>query len=133
MQPSLRVHQGRQRVDVRGLELRDLPVLEDERHRLVPLLQLLEDRCVRRTPGAGPLRGGQRELVEQDRLELLRRADVERVADELEDPRLQPGELRPELVAHGGERTEVDEHAGELHARQHRDERHLDLVEQVAE
>ena len=131
VQAALRIHQARQRVDVGRLQLRDLPVLEDEADHLVLVAQLLQDRCIGRAAGPRALRRRQRELVEQDRLELARRADVELVPDQRVDPGLEVGERRAELLAHGGERLEVDLDAGLLHPRQHREERHLDLVEQL--
>ena len=65
------VGQERKRVDVGGLELRDLAVFEDEVDHLVLVTQLLEDRCVGREPGPRPLRGRKLQLMEQDLLELL--------------------------------------------------------------
>jgi hypothetical protein len=55
------------------------------------------------------------------------------VADELVDSGLEAGERRGELRAHRLQRIEVDPDAGELHPRQDRQKRHLDLVEQVRE
>ena len=108
-------------------------MLEDLVDHLVLAAQLLQDRCIGRPPGPRPLRGGQLQLVEEDRFELLGRPDVELVAHRAVDLRLERCELRAELLAHRGERPAVDEHPGELHAREDRDEWHLDLGEEIAQ
>jgi len=69
--PAVRVGQQRQRVDVGGLQLGDLPMLQDQADHLVLVPELLEDRCVGGEPGPCALRARQLQLVEQDLLKLL--------------------------------------------------------------
>ena len=101
---------------------------------LVLVAELLEDRCVRRAAGPRPLRRRQPELVEQHRLELARRADVELVPDQLVDPRLEAGELRGRTRrASRPAQSRRSPRRPVSMPRQHGQERHLDLVEEVGE
>ena len=75
--PVLRVDERRQRVDVRALELRQRPVLDDLRGHRVQRRQLLQRVGVGRRAGLGLADHGQRQLAEQHLAELLGRVDVE--------------------------------------------------------
>ena len=70
--------------------------------------------------------GRQAELVEQQLAELLRRADVELLARELEDPRLERREPGIDLAAELLEPLGVDVNAHPLDLRQQARDRHLD-------
>jgi hypothetical protein len=133
VQPALTVHERRQRVDVGRLQLRHLAVLEDQVDHLVPLAAAPPGPMHPSSGSFASASSTELELVEEDRLELAGRADVELVADEPVDPGLEPGQGRGELLAHRLERLEVDSNAGQLHPGKDRQERHLDLVEQVGE
>ena len=90
----------RQRVDVRALELGELPVREDLARQLVRERELLEHGLVGREAGLGLLGRRQRELLEEDHLQLLGRADVELLARERVDALLGRGvELLLEALA----------------------------------
>jgi hypothetical protein len=65
--------EGRQRVDVGALQLRELAIGEDLARQLVRERELLEHGFVGGEAGLGSLARRERELVEQDRLQLLRR------------------------------------------------------------
>src|SRR5690606_7494287 len=69
---GLWVHERRERIDVRSLELRDLAMLQDDLGQRVFFAERLEGLRIRR---AGRLRAAERlqlELIEQNRLELPR-------------------------------------------------------------
>jgi hypothetical protein len=53
--------------------------------------------------------------------------------DRLGDACLQIGQVVRELLRHGRQGLAIDEDAGDLHSGQDRQERHLDLAEQVAQ
>ena len=79
------VDHRRQRVDVRVLELRELAVLDDLRRQRMRCGQLFEHVGVGARAGLCFLDDRQAELLEQHLGELLRRADVERMAGEFFD------------------------------------------------
>ena len=72
---GLGIHERRQRVDVRALELRQAAPVEDEAADVVLLRQLFEhfNRRRRRARRAGALQHRQLQLLEQDLGQLLRR------------------------------------------------------------
>ncbi len=128
-----RVEQQRQRLDVRAAQLRVQPPVEDLVDRRVGRAQLLEHGGIGRVARLGAPPAGQVELVEQDLLELLGAADGELVTDRLVDLLLQPRDLDGERGRQLGQRSAIDGHAGGLHRRQHRDERQLDLAQQLGQ
>ena len=69
---GLRVDEPRQRIEVRGLELGELAVLEERFDDVVLAAQALERRGVGRESGLRPPRRLQPELVVQDRAQLRR-------------------------------------------------------------
>ena len=89
---GFRMNHRRQRVDVRVLELRVLAVLDDLGRQRVRLGQLLQHVGIGARPGLGFLDDRQAQLLKQHLRELLRRADVERMAGQLFDLLLQLGE-----------------------------------------
>ena len=133
--PGPRVHGARERVDVRPLQLVDLAVAHDDARQLVLLGELLEDRGVGRPP---PLRGAlqhrELELVEEDRLELVARANREVAPGD-------PLRLGVELLRAPPRSTcrwpasdvDVDEHPRPLHLREHAREGQLDVAQERAE
>src|SRR5690606_6084203 len=127
-----RVHRLRQRVHVRALQLVQLAVLEDESWNRVPLCgQLLQHARIR---GRSRLRladDGQLQLVEQDRAQLRRGADVELLAGDLEDLLRRELQRALELPAHLGKEIAVDQDAVPLYLREHGQQRHLDLAEEL--
>ena len=87
----LGVDQARQRVEIGVLELRQLAPALDLADDLVLVADLSEDSGVGREAGLAAALLGQPELLEEHRAELLRRADRELVAGELEDLALELG------------------------------------------
>ena len=83
----------RQSLDVGRPELRVEPPVEQLADHRMRRLELFEDRGVGRVAGLGPLALGQVQLVEEDLLELLGRAEIEVVADVEVDLRLQARHL----------------------------------------
>ena len=69
-------------------------------------------------------------LLKQHLLQLLRRADVERVAGEIVNFLLEPDQPLPILPAQFPQAIDVDPDAIVLHLGQHVDQRQLKLVEQ---
>ena len=81
---GVRVHHLRQLVGVRGLELRQRAMLEQDFRQRIVGGELLQHVLVgRRLPGRRLLHHRQLHLVEQDLAQLLRRPEVERLAGEL--------------------------------------------------
>jgi hypothetical protein len=93
--------------------------------------QLLEHALVGRVAGLRLLDHGQRELLEQDPLQLLGRVDAERLACELEDACFDLRELRLVLFGQRPQPLFVDPHTRALDATEHSGQRHLDLLEQL--
>ena len=89
--PGPRIHEARERVDVRALHLRELPVLEHAPGDRVAAGELGEHVLVGRESRLRLPRLREPELLEEDPLELLRRVDVELLAGE-------PVNLRRETV-----------------------------------
>jgi hypothetical protein len=87
-----------QRLDVGRAQLGVQPPVEQHRDHRVRRAQLLEHAGVGRVAGLRPPAAGQVQLVEQDLLELLGRAEVELVADRRVDLLLQPTDLARELL-----------------------------------
>jgi hypothetical protein len=81
-----------------------------------------------RVAGGGLLLHRQLLAVEQDLADLLRRAEVERAAGDLESLLLLLHDLQAELVALALELRRVEQHAVSFHALQHRQHRHLDVL-----
>ncbi len=81
--------------------------------------------------GLEPAGLGQVQLLEEDVAELLGRADVELVTDRLVDLLLDAADLLGQHRRELTQGTDVDGHAVELHAGQHRQERHLDVAEEA--
>src|SRR5690242_4115587 len=71
--------------------------------------------------------------LEQDLLDLLRRAEVERLPRRLEGLLLQSEDLLAELMALRLELRAVEQHAVALHREEHRHKRQFDLVVDVSE
>ncbi len=127
---GLRVDHLRQGVDVRRLELLDLPVLEDEPRQLVHERELLEHVLGRgrRARLRGLLAGAEREAVEEDLAQLDRRVDVELALGLLVDARRERAELLVHVAAHRAQERHVHLHARALHVGEDGDERPLHLV-----
>jgi len=123
----------RQSLDVSRPELRVEPPVEQLADHRMRRLELFEDRGVGRVAGLRPLALGQVQLVEEDLLELLGRAEIEVVSDVEVDLRLQARHLAAELDVEQSERLTVDGDAGGLHLGEDRDQRHLDLAEEAVE
>ena len=130
MRPGPRVDQRGQRVGVRALELRELPVLEDLPGKGVAERQLLQHVDVGRVAGLGPLDRRQLQLLEEHDGELLRRVRVDRLAGELVDLPEERVELGVELLGELPEPIRVGPDPDPLQVGQDGDERHLErLVE----
>jgi hypothetical protein len=83
--PAQRIDQLRQRVDVGGLELRKLPVLQDQADDRVLLSQCLECVGVGRVAGLGALADRKAQVFEQDLRQLLWSVEVELLPGDLLD------------------------------------------------
>ena len=120
-----------QLVGIGRLEFGDAAVFENQLGQRIRCGQLLEDIFRgRRLSGRRLAHHRQAELAEQDLLQLLGRVQVERAARFGVRLRLQLQHARRELGALRLEKSPVHQHAGALHAIQHRHERLLDgLVE----
>ena len=90
--------------------------------------ELLEAGGVGGEPRLRLLLRGEAELVEEHLPQLQGGVDVELVAGRLDDRGPMALDVGDQPVAQGLELRAVDGHAGVLHAGQHADERHLDVV-----
>ncbi len=123
----------RQGFDVGRPQLRIQPPVEQLGDHRVGRLEFLQHGRVGRVAGLGSFALGQAELVKENLLELLGRAEIEVVADVDVDLRLKAGHLAAELDVERGQRLAVDGDAGGLHLGKDRDERHLDVTEEPIE
>ena len=123
-----RIDEARQGVGVGRLELRDLPPFEHARWQLMALGGEVLEHARRRRPGAGRglLAAGQAHLAEQNIAELLRRAGIDRRADNSVDLGLEFGHALSELARHTRQDVAVDRDPAALHTRQNIDERALE-------
>ena len=74
--PGVGVQELGQGVDVGGLHLGEVPVVQNALRQLVLHCQVFQHRHVGRIAGLGLLAGRQFQLLEQDALQLRRRIDV---------------------------------------------------------
>ena len=95
--------------------------------------QALERRRVGRVALLGAARLRQPQLLEEELRELLRRTQVELVADRVIRLPRQLLNLLAEVDRHLAQRIAVDSDARLLHAHEHGDERDLDVVVEVRE
>ena len=125
------VDQPRQRVEVGALELGELAPALDPLDDRVLVAKLAENAGVGGEPGLATALLGQPELVEEHARQLLRGADRELVPGVLVDLSLELGDLLLHAGADLREPVGVELQADPLHLRQHLDQRHLDLVQQL--
>jgi len=132
--PGGRVDQQRQRIHISALELGELPVGQHLAHDFV-----LRGQFVEHVGGGGEgfplglLGRGQLQIHEQHASQLLRGADVERLACQHVDL---GGELRDFRLHDPGEALQlygVDAYARALHARQHAGQGQFDFVVEPAQ
>ena len=117
----------RQLVRVGAFQLADAAVVDDDAGQVVLDRELDENVLRRRRLALGGLAyDGQFELVEEDFLQLLRRAQVERATRELVCPGLQLRHGRGQFPALLREHLAIDQDAGLFHVEEHRHERLLD-------
>src|SRR5204862_5186117 len=109
-------------------ELLDLAVLEDLLDHRVRAAELFEDGGVGREAGARPPAARELQLLEQERLELLRRVQAELVADHGERFLLDARDLARELLAEVAQVREVDGDPGLFHLDEDVDEREFDVA-----
>ena len=128
--PVSGIHQLRQRVDVRALQLLKRPPFEDEPRQLVRERQLFEDLDGgrRRFRLGVALERRQLQLVEQDLRELLGGVDVELLAGQLEDLRAARRQLALDVLRLRRERRAVHADARPFDRGEHRNERHLQVA-----
>src|SRR5207302_1721974 len=131
VQPAVLSEQRRQRPEVRVEQLRQFaPLLDDLDDRM-----LVPDRAqharVRRVAGLALPPRRQLELLEEDARELLRRAEHELLARELERLRLELLDSVREPRRDLPHAIRVDLDAGVFHRREHGGERKLDAVVQL--
>src|SRR5262249_4986477 len=117
-----RADELRQRVDIRVLQLLQLPPVEDAARQVVGERQLLEhfDGC-----GGGPgldvsLERRQLQLVKQDFRQLLGRIDIERFTGRLVNLGTERRQLLVDPLRLCGECRPVDSNAGAFHVGKHR-------------
>ena len=125
---GLRVHQRGEGVEIRGLELGDLPVAKERVDDRVLVAQLLQDVGVggERSLG-GLLERGQTQLLVEDDPELRWGPDVELLPRVPVDLLLQRRHLVPEGFGHLLEVLHVQPDPGRLHPRQDGGQGHLNL------
>jgi hypothetical protein len=133
--PGIGVHELRQRIDVRALQLHQPAPLEDLPRDVMRQRQLLEHfhRSRRRPRGPGPFQHGQLELVEENLRELFRRVDVELAAGHLEDRRRTLRELLIHLQRLRRQRATLQPDARALDRHEHRNERQLEPFVELVE
>ena len=129
--PAAVVDHRDQRVDD-GLEPRHVAVPQQllEQRVLALLGQPLQRIGVGRVAGLDPLRLRQPQLVEEHLLQLLRRAQVELVADGVVRRLRNALDLAAEPRLEGSEVVDVGGDAGDLHRGEHVDERQLHVAQQ---
>ena len=130
--PRVGPHQQRQGVHIGRDQLRQLPVLQNERRQRVHRRQRLQHIHIGRGSRLGLLHHGQAELLEEDHAELLGGADGEGAAGRLVDSGLQHRRTRCELHRQLLQQPYIEADAGRLHPRQHPRQRHLHLVVKLA-
>ena len=133
---ALRVGERRQCVDVGALELRDLAVLEDElREREAALGEVGKDLDARRRGLRlrGLLQDRIAELLEEDLPELDRRVDVELLAGFRPDAAFEVAQVAVHPLGHLVEERDVHGDSRELHPREDRRQRPLDLAVDLLE
>src|SRR5207249_190655 len=101
--PGLRIDQSTEALRVRRTKLFDLAVLENLLDNRVHAAKLLEDRGVGGKTRPRPAAAGELQLLEQERLELLRGVQTELVTDRGERLLLDPRDLPREFLAEGTE------------------------------
>ena len=114
--PVRRVHERRQRVDVRALELGERAVLDDLRRHRVQRRQLLERVGVGRGAGLGLAHHRQAQLPEQHVGQLFVRVDVERPTGDGVDLRFQRRQRRTDLMADLAQLADVEQDADQRNA-----------------
>ena len=128
MDAAIRLNIVQKPLRIGRVQLRKRTVIQDIRHDLVVLGELLKHIRRGRVTGLRLLAALHAELSEQDLPELLRRVDVELLARLRVDPRLQRLDAGPKLHAIVDERLLIDEDTGTLHIVQCIHERHLNLL-----
>jgi len=126
---------GRQCVEVGGLDLGALAVLEDVGHHVMAGGQVREHLCVRRVEARTRLletKGGQTEHVKEYVTELLRGIEVEVLPRLVLDVSDHLANLDAQLARLLGEDGRVDGESRALHGGEHGEKRHLDSVEELA-
>ena len=127
---TLLTHQPRQCIQVGALQLRQASPGQDAARQLVVGRQLLEYALCRRVAGLGLLEHRELELLEEDHLQLLGRADQKLLAREFVNLALQPSQLALVLLGERQQPRLVDPHTRPLDVCQHAGQRHLHLVEE---
>ena len=129
------VDELRQCVDVGSLELRQTPPLQHLARQIVDEGELFEH--VHRGRGrlrlAGTLAGRELQLLEEDCRQLARRVDVERLAGEGVDLRLQRRQLRVHRHRLRAQRVDVEQYPGAFQVGEHGYERQLEVAVQRLE
>ncbi|MBA7476206.1 hypothetical protein ES707_11588 [subsurface metagenome] len=131
---GLRMHVIRQRIGIGRFQLGNLPPFQNLLREVVALLGEVIEHLCRGRPCAGLGLGaaGKSHLAEDDVAELLRAADIDRLAGELLDFGLDPRRRLGEVARQARQHLAVDRDAAPLHPRQHRDQRPLQrLVDRI--
>ncbi len=130
----LRMHQRRERIEIRALELRELAVLHEQlRERMALLGELAQHRGVRRWTRGRALDDRQLQLLEENRAQLGVGVDVELLAGLTVDLLLHALAFLSEAFLERREPLAVDRDPRPFHFGEHADEGHLDLLEERCE
>jgi len=129
--PGGGIDEPRERVHVRRLELRQLPVLDQQpRHFMSHRRELFQHLIVGRRTGLGLLEDRELVLLEQHVPQLRSGVDVEVGACGLVDRPLESGELAGKRSGDLAQAPDVDANATRFHVHQDGDEGQLDCLEE---
>src|SRR5579883_1354886 len=131
--PVLGIDEFYQTVHVLCLELVQLAIFQQRIHRRMQPAQPFQHFGIHRIASLGFAPMWQLEFSEEDIAKLLGRVDVELMADRLIDVGFQRLQLLLQVATHAFEEFLIYEDARKLHLRQHRNQRHLNLVHQFFE
>ena len=131
MDPTVAIQRGqsRKRIDIGGLDLGILAILQDKSGDLVIVGQLAKNLCVGGIAATRLLAVRQTHYLEQDMGKLLGRIDVELLARKLPNARTQGIDLDLGFGAKIGKLALVDGHAAALHDGKRRNKRQVDIEE----
>ena len=128
---GLGIDQQWQGIDVGAFELAELTKLQDLWDDGMLVAQAFEDRRVCRVAAFGLPATGEIQVFKEKSGQLLRRVDVDRPVGDVGDLLVQPLQLVVQFARDLLQVGQIDRHPGQLHLRQHGNERHLEIAEQL--